>query len=37
MIDGEIITYWMGNWEPISGWAIGIGVEVDALSLFFGW
>lgn len=36
MIDGEIITYWMGNWEPISGWAIGIGVEVDALSLFFG-
>ncbi len=36
MIDGEIITYWMGNWEPVSGWAIGIGVEVDALSLFFG-
>lgn len=36
MLDGEIITYWMGNWEPVSGWAIGIGVEVDALSLFFG-
>lgn len=36
MIDGEIITYWMGNWEPVAGWAIGIGLEVDALSLFFG-
>lgn len=36
MIDGEIITYWLGNWEPVAGWAIGIGIEVDALSLFFG-
>lgn len=36
MIDGEIITYWLGNWAPVSGWAIGIGIEVDALSLFFG-
>lgn len=36
MIDGQIISYWMGNWEPVSGWAIGIGYEIDALSLFFG-
>ncbi len=35
MMDGEIISYWMGNWEPVSGFAIGIGYEVDALSLFF--
>lgn len=34
-IDGEIITYWLGNWEPVEGWAIGISLEVDALSLFF--
>ena len=24
------------DWAPVSGWAIGIGIEVDALSLFFG-
>lgn len=36
MIDGEIIVYWMGNWEPVEGYAIGIAIEVDALSLFFG-
>ena len=36
MVDGEIIVYWMGNWEPVSGYAIGIAIEVDALSLFFG-
>lgn len=36
MVDGEIITYWLGNWEPVEGWAIGIALEVDALSLFFG-
>lgn len=36
MIDGKIISYWMGNWEPVSGYAIGIGLEVDQLSLFFG-
>ena len=36
MANGEIITYWMGNWEPVEGWAIGIGYEVDALGLFFG-
>lgn len=36
MLKGEMITYWMGNWAPVSGWAIGIGLEVDALSLFFG-
>lgn len=35
LLDGEIISYWMGNWEPVSGYAIGIGYEVDALSLFF--
>lgn len=35
-IDGQIITYWMGGWAPEAGWAYGIGLEVDALSLFFG-
>ena len=35
MIDGQIISYWMGNWEPVEGYAIGIGYEVDALGLFF--
>lgn len=36
MIEGNIISYWMGNWIPVSDWAIGIGLEVDQLSLFFG-
>ena len=35
MIDGEIISYWMGNWEPVAGYAIGIGYEIDQLGLFF--
>ena len=35
MIDGEIISYWMGNWAPVEGYAIGIGYEVDQLGLFF--
>jgi len=33
--DGEIIDYWMGNWSPVGGYAIGIGYEIDALNLFF--
>ena len=36
MIDGEIIAYWMGNRSVAGGYAIGIALEVDALSLFFG-
>ena len=36
MVDGEIIAYWMGNRTPVGGYAIGISLEVDALSLFFG-
>ena len=36
MSDGEIISYWMGNRVPAGGYAIGIALEVDALSLFFG-
>lgn len=36
MIDGEVVTYWMGDITPVDGWAIGVGLEVDALSLFFG-
>ena len=36
MIDGKVISYWMGSWEPVSGYAIGIGYEIDALGLFFG-
>ena len=35
LINGEIISYWMGNWEPVEGYAIGIGYEVDQLGLFF--
>ena len=35
LIDGEIITYWLGNWQPVEGWAFGISLQVDALSLFF--
>ncbi len=35
LIDGEVIVYWLSNWEPVEGWAIGISLEVDALSLFF--
>lgn len=34
-VDGSIVTYWMGNWEPVAGFAIGIGYEIDALNLFF--
>ena len=36
MLNGEIISYWMGNRVPAGGYAIGIGMEVDAVSLFFG-
>ncbi len=36
LLEGRIITYWMGNWAPDANWAYGIGLEVDALSLFFG-
>lgn len=36
MLDGEIIAYWMGSRVPAGGYAIGIALEVDALSLFFG-
>lgn len=35
LIDGRTIVYWLSNWEPVEGWAIGICLEVDALSLFF--
>ncbi|MCR5664561.1 MAG: hypothetical protein K6G17_06765 [Oscillospiraceae bacterium] len=31
----EIIAYWMGNRAVAGGYAIGIALEVDALSLFF--
>lgn len=36
MLEGKIIPYWMGNWKPVADFAIGIGIEVDGLSLFFG-
>lgn len=32
---GEVISYWMGNWEPVEGHAIGIGYEIDGLNMFF--
>ncbi len=36
MLEGEIIAYWMGARATAGGYAIGIAMEVDALSLFFG-
>lgn len=36
MINGEVISYWMGSRSMAGGYAIGIALEVDALSLFFG-
>lgn len=36
MLNGEIIAYWMGGRAMDGGYAIGIALEVDALSLFFG-
>lgn len=33
--NGEIIAYWMGSRTIAGGYAIGIALEVDALSLFF--
>lgn len=36
LIDGQVVSYWLGSWVPVGDWAIGIGIEVDALSLFFG-
>ena len=36
MIDGLVISYWLGNWAPEMGFAFGIGLEVDAFGLFFG-
>ena len=35
ILRGEVISYWMGGWKPVEGYAIGIGYEVDQLSLFF--
>ncbi len=35
MLEGQIISYWVGGWKPVAGYAIGIGLEVDALGLFF--
>lgn len=36
MASGNILTYWLGSRSPSHGWAIGIGLEVDSLSLFVG-
>ncbi|MBQ9685514.1 MAG: hypothetical protein IJV41_03055 [Oscillospiraceae bacterium] len=35
MLGGEVIAYWMGSRGISNGYAIGIALEVDALSLFF--
>ena len=35
MLGGEVIAYWMGGRGIAGGYAIGIALEVDALSLFF--
>lgn len=34
MMDGNIMVYWLGNWKPVEGQAIGIGLGIDQLSLF---
>ena len=34
--DNQILTYWLGNRTPVNGYAIGIGLEVDKLSLLVG-
>ncbi len=36
LLQGGIIDYWMGSRGFVGGYAIGISLEVDALSLFFG-
>ena len=36
MLNHEIICYWMGNRAMAGGYAIGIAMEVDQVSLFFG-
>lgn len=35
MLNGETIAYWMGSRGVAGGYAVGIALEVDALSLFF--
>jgi multicomponent Na+:H+ antiporter subunit D len=35
-MEGNVISYWMGNWIPEKEWAIGIGLEIDGLGLFVG-
>ena len=36
MLGHEIICYWMGSRSMAAGYAIGIAMEVDQISLFFG-
>lgn len=36
ILNGEIIAYWLGSRDIAAGYAFGIALEVDALSLFFG-
>jgi len=36
MLEGRILCYYLGNRAVAGGYAIGIALEVDALSLFFG-
>lgn len=36
MIDGGVMPYWFGDWNPVGKWAIGIGFGVDQLSLLLG-
>ncbi len=35
LLEGKVISYWMGGWKPVANYAIGIGYEVDALGLTF--
>ena len=35
LFDGQVIAYWLGSWEPVQGYAIGIGYEIDQFGMFF--
>ncbi len=36
VLEGQILTYWLGGRAPVNDFAIGISLQVDALSWLFG-
>lgn len=36
VFEGQILTYWLGDWKPFHAWAVGIGLAIDPLSIFLG-